>query len=159
MLQNVYVVLFTCKDRRRYSRKRAKFFRKFAKKRWWSMRSPSPSCTRSTTSAVTSEASMKVGRAILMTGGDDLANLQNFTKFVQIFGGLVLGCIKTKFCKKICVWVCLTAFFNLYKMCTLMHRCDLKMLAKNRLEESANFVKDFRLSKLFADYVAKSAKI
>ena len=26
-----------------------------------------------------------------------------FAKFLQIFGGLVLGCIKTKFCKKICV--------------------------------------------------------
>ena len=25
------------------------------------------------------------------------------SKFLQIFGGLVLGCIKTKFCKKICV--------------------------------------------------------
>ena len=25
-------------------------------------------------------------------------------KIMQIFGGLVLGCIKTKFCKKICVW-------------------------------------------------------
>ena len=24
-------------------------------------------------------------------------------KFLQIFGGLVLGCIETKFCKKICV--------------------------------------------------------
>ena len=24
--------------------------------------------------------------------------------FLQIFSGLVLGCIKTKFCKKICVW-------------------------------------------------------
>ena len=28
-------------------------------------------------------------------------NLQNL--ILQIFGGLVLGCIKTKFCKKICV--------------------------------------------------------
>ena len=27
----------------------------------------------------------------------------NFCKILQIFGGLVLGCIKTKFCKKICV--------------------------------------------------------
>ena len=27
----------------------------------------------------------------------------NFANFLQIFGGLVLGCIKTKFCKKICV--------------------------------------------------------
>ena len=26
-----------------------------------------------------------------------------FFKILQIFGGLVLGCIKTKFCKKICV--------------------------------------------------------
>ena len=30
-----------------------------------------------------------------------LANVAIF--FLQIFGGLVLGCIKTKFCKKICV--------------------------------------------------------
>ena len=30
--------------------------------------------------------------------------LQNFgRKILQIFGGLVLGCTKTKFCKKICV--------------------------------------------------------
>ena len=27
----------------------------------------------------------------------------NFRKICQIFSGLVLGCIKTKFCKKICV--------------------------------------------------------
>ena len=26
----------------------------------------------------------------------------HFSKILQIFGGLVLGCIKTKFCKKIC---------------------------------------------------------
>ena len=36
--------------------------------------------------------------------------LQNFTflkkfyRILQFFGGLVLGCIKTKCCKKICVW-------------------------------------------------------
>ena len=30
-------------------------------------------------------------------------NLHFFCKILQIFGGLVLGCIKTKFCKKICV--------------------------------------------------------
>ena len=29
------------------------------------------------------------------------AKLANFAKFLQIFSGLVLGCIKTKFCKKI----------------------------------------------------------
>ena len=32
-----------------------------------------------------------------------LAKLANFAKFLQIFGGLVLGCIKTKFCKK--MWI------------------------------------------------------
>ena len=32
-----------------------------------------------------------------------LAKLANSGKFLQIFGGLVLGCTKTKFCKKICV--------------------------------------------------------
>ena len=30
-------------------------------------------------------------------------NLHILKLFLQIFGGLVLGCIKTKFCKKICV--------------------------------------------------------
>ena len=34
-----------------------------------------------------------------------------------------------------------TAFFKIYKMCTLLHRCDLKMLAKNRFEKTAIFVK------------------
>ena len=32
-----------------------------------------------------------------------LPNFEIFCKILQIFGGLVLGCIKTKFCKKICV--------------------------------------------------------
>ena len=32
-----------------------------------------------------------------------LAKLAIFFKILQIFGGLVFGCIRTKFCKKICV--------------------------------------------------------
>ena len=35
----------------------------------------------------------------------------------------------------------LTAFFKLYKTCILLHRCNLKMLAKNWFEKSATFVK------------------
>ena len=35
----------------------------------------------------------------------------------------------------------LTAFFKLYKICILLHRCNLKILAKNRLEKSAIFLK------------------
>ena len=34
-----------------------------------------------------------------------------------------------------------TAFFKLYKICILLHRCNLKILAKNRFEKSAIFVK------------------
>ena len=35
----------------------------------------------------------------------------------------------------------LTAFFKLYKICILLHRCNLKIFAKNRFENSAIFVK------------------
>ena len=34
-----------------------------------------------------------------------------------------------------------TAFFKLYKSCILLHRCKLKISAKNRSEKSAIFVK------------------
>ena len=32
-----------------------------------------------------------------------VSKISKIDKLLQIFGGLVLGCIKTKFCKKICV--------------------------------------------------------
>ena len=41
-----------------------------------------------------------VHRAVLPTGTSYFAKIG---KILPIFGGLVLGCIKTKFCKKICV--------------------------------------------------------
>ena len=31
----------------------------------------------------------------------------------------------------------LTAFFKLYKICILLHRCNLKIFAKNRFEKTA----------------------
>jgi hypothetical protein len=34
-----------------------------------------------------------------------------------------------------------TAFFKLYKIRILLHRCNLKIFAKNRFEKTANFVK------------------
>merc|ERR1711937_550348 len=40
-----------------------------------------------------------------------------------------------------------TAFFNLYKICILLHRCNLKIFAKNRFEKTAIFVK-FQQKKL-----------
>ena len=33
------------------------------------------------------------------------------------------------------------AFFKLYKICILLHRCNLKIFAKNRFEKTAIFVK------------------
>ena len=33
----------------------------------------------------------------------------------------------------------LTTFFKLFKICILLHRCNLKILAKNRFEKSAIF--------------------
>ena len=36
----------------------------------------------------------------------------------------------------------LTAFFKLYKMCILLHRCNLKIFAKSRFEKSAIFVRN-----------------
>ena len=41
----------------------------------------------------------------------------------------------------------LTAFFKLYKICILLHRCNLKIFAKNRFEKTAIFVK-FQQQKL-----------
>ena len=35
--------------------------------------------------------------------GVRLSKIGKISKILQIFGGLVLGCIKMKFCKKICV--------------------------------------------------------
>ena len=81
-----------------------------------------------------------VVQAIVSHSPDDLeklkaaglaANFCNFfgTKFLQIFGGLVLGCIRTKILQEN---MRLTAFFKLYKMCTLLHRSKLNILAKNQ---------------------------
>ena len=42
-----------------------------------------------------------VGDAVTQVAEGELAKLANFCKILQNFGGLVLGCIKTKFCKKI----------------------------------------------------------
>ena len=46
----------------------------------------------------------------------------------------------------------LTAFFKLYKICIFLHRCNLKIFAKNRFEKTAIFVK-------FQQKIANVAKI
>ena len=42
-------------------------------------------------------------RARYLRLGVRVSKIGKISKILQIFGGLVLGCIKTKFCKKICV--------------------------------------------------------
>ena len=74
--------------------------------RWSSTSAPTPRARSG------SATSARCCRATTRTGGRTpsprrrsakLAILQFFLQIFQIFGGLVLGCIKTKFCKKICV--------------------------------------------------------
>ena len=59
-------------------------------------------------------------------------------KILQIFSGLVLGCIKTKVCKKICVRQQFSSSTRFAYFCTA---AISKFSQKNRLEKSAIFVK------------------
>ena len=61
-------------------------------------------------------------------------NLQNFANFWRARSRLYQNEILQENMR-------LTAFFKLYKICILLHRCNLKILAKNRFEKSAIFVK------------------
>merc|ERR1711904_235790 len=62
-----------------------------------------------------------------------------FSKILQIFGGLVLGCIKTKFCKKICFRQHFSSSTRFASFCTAaISKFSQK---KSRFEKSANFVK------------------
>ena len=58
----------------------------------------------------------------------------HFSKILQIFGGLVLGCIKTKFCKKICVWQHFSSPTKFAYFCTA---AISKFSHKNRFEKTA----------------------
>ena len=52
----------------------------------------------------------------------------------------------------------LTAFFKLYKICILLHRCNLKIFAKNRFEKTAIFV-EFQQKNANVAKFAKFVKI
>merc|ERR1712078_646611 len=60
----------------------------------------------------------------------------HFSKILQIFGGLVLGCIKTKFCKKICVRQHFSSSTRFAYFCTAGIS---KFSQKNRFEKNSNF--------------------
>ena len=50
--------------------------------------------------------------------GVRVSKIGKISKILQIFGGLVLGCIKTKFCKKICVWQHFSSSTRFASFCT-----------------------------------------
>ena len=67
--------------------------------------------------------------------GAKAANLAKLTKFAefffQLFGRLVLGCIKTKFCKKICVWQHFSSSTRFASFCTAaISKCSQKICLK-----------------------------
>ena len=68
----------------------------------------------------------------------------HFSKILQIFGGLVLGCIKTKFCKKICVRQHFSSSTRFASFCTA---AISKFSQKIGLKKTAIFVK-FQKKKL-----------
>ena len=79
------------------------------------------------------------------------ARLITSFKNFQIFGGLVLGCIKTKFCKKICVWQHFSSSTRFASFCTAaISKFSQKIGLKNQQFS-------WKFSKNFAN-VAKFAK-
>ena len=65
----------------------------------------------------------------------------HFSKILQIFGGLVLGCIKTKFCKKICVRQQFSSSTRFASFCTAaisnfsqkigLKNCEFRKISEN----------------------------
>merc|ERR1711966_651202 len=79
------------------------------------------------------------GRSTLRSGCRNRAEIGlHFSKILQIFGGLVLGCIKTKFCKKICVRQHFSSSTRFASFCTA---AISKISQKIGLKKTAIFVK------------------
>ena len=141
--------VFTCKDRCRYSRKRATFCRRFAKKwqlPYGSAQALLSNCLRS---GFTGICDARTGVPVYL--------YMHFRKCIFqkcIFRKCIFRkCIFRKFAN---FWrarsrlyqneilqenMRSTSFFKLYKICILLHRCNLKIFAKNRFEKTAIFVK------------------
>ena len=80
----------------------------------------------------------------------------HFLKILQIFGGLVLGCIKTKFCKKICVWQHFSSSTRFAYFCTAaISQFSQKIDLKNQ-QFSWKFSKTFANVAKFASFCQNS---
>ena len=111
MLQNAYLVLFTCKYRRRYSRKRVTFWRNFAKN-WRLPYGSTPwACTRADLAARVAARRVAASSTGLLNeapgawsarprerhGG---AKLANFAKFCKFIAGSFSAVSKRNFARK-----------------------------------------------------------
>ena len=77
----------------------------------------------------------------------------HFSKILQIFGGLVLGCIKTKFCKKICVRQHFSSSTRFASFCTAaISKFSQKIGLKNQ-QFLWKFSKKFASVAKFANFV------
>ena len=75
-----------------------------------------------------------------------------FSKILQIFGGLVLGCIKTKFCKKICVWQHFSSSTRFASFCTAAISKFSQKIGLKKQQFSWNFSKKIANVAKFAKF-------
>ena len=76
----------------------------------------------------------------------------HFSKILQIFGGLVLGCIKTKFCKKICVRQHFSSSTRFASFCTAAISKFSQKIGLKKQQFSWNFSKKIANVAKFAKF-------
>ena len=138
--ENAAKRVFACKDRCRYSRKRATFAEILPIGRRAADRRNLANFAFELRRRLVVERRVAVAPRALparLAGRVLRCRLDREIRIsLHFFGGLVLGCIKTKFFRKSRSAEILqenmrsTAFFKLYKICILLHRCNLKIFAK-----------------------------
>ena len=94
--------------------------------------------------------------------GARVSKIGKITKILQILGGLVLGCIKTKFCKKTCVWQNFSSSTRFAYFCTaaiskFSQKIGLKFQQFSWKTSSAKICKFFKICK-FAQVSKNSAR-
>ena len=134
ILKNAAKRVLSCKDRCRYSRRRAKFCRNVAKLWQLPYGSYSPRGRPASGSASSASscfgASGSGGGSSASESGFRVSKISKFCKILQIFANFWRARSRLYQNEILQENMCLTAFFKLYKMCTLLHRSKLNILAK-----------------------------
>ena len=143
MLQNAYWLAKIGADTAENERNFAENLLKFA-----GPRSQAAFCAASSAAASARARSAAARAAAASTSFQN--RRWDFCKICKFLAGSFSAVSKQNFARKLR----LTAFFKLYKICILLYRCNLKILAKNRFEKQEF---SWKFSKHFAN-VAKFAK-